>query len=213
MWLVGVLVVVAIGSWWYLSSTPGTTETPATQTTQGGQQATGATGSNSTGGSQSASGPKTYANPAFAFSFQYPASAPLETSGLAAGGLEAQGAIGVVAVYTQMGTVVDRLTVSVSKEPVDVGACMTKPSTTSSTATINGVPFLKYQTQEDVQGKVVTTTTYRTVHNSTCYELLDVVTSTTANQLSVAEIETQRANVAAASALIASIIQSFRFSN
>lgn len=207
------LVVIGGAALWYLN-TPGM-QGVSTDTNpivaQNNQQKPG-TGGTPGAGAQGAQGLKSYSNPAFGFSFQYPASVSLETSGFGAGGFKAQGAIGVVAVYTRMDTVVNRLTVSMSAEPSDVGECTTTASNTKP-VTINGAYFTTYTTHETKDAQVIDSTVYRIKRDKNCYELREVITSTIEAKLTAAQVQQQKANSAATSALINSIVQTFRFTN
>lgn len=223
--LVGVIV---LGLVWYFSGSPQPSSITQTLTdlTPGATHPTGSTATtktttsssnpspSSSGGTSktdSKSGIATYTSTAYAFNFQYPRSMSLD-SNLNAGGLSAQGAVGVVAPYIRIGTVVDKFQVSVSQQPGDLGSCVNDHAGEKD-STINGWIFKTYSTSE-IQGSTnVTVTTHRIVHNSKCYELRETLTAPLTNNLPGAEIEAQRANVAAISSLVSTVRNSFRFTN
>lgn len=215
--MVAVGVVIVAGALWYMqngavpslsTNLPGEVLSP----TSTGQTTTGAGSSgNPTGGSTSGSaqtgGAKTYSSTAYGFSFQYPSSMTLETSGFAPGGFTAQGAVGVVSVSSRMDTVVDRFTVSVSSEPSDLGKC----TGGTTNATIGGIPVVKAQSTETKEGQDITTTTYRVMRNTMCYELRDTVVTSVTAELTATQKAQQNANIAASTALVGSILQTFTF--
>ncbi|MDB5225234.1 MAG: hypothetical protein JWL87_186 [Candidatus Adlerbacteria bacterium] len=220
-YLVLALIIVVLGGLWILFSQgvismpqnpmdQTATTTPATTGQNPGTAQPGAaTGGQTTApGSGTATGLKSFSTP-FGFSFQYPGTMTLQTTGLAAGSFKAPGAVGVAALYAQMGTVVDRLTLSVSSEPADVGDCA-KQTTTSSTATINGAIFTKYASSATAEGQLTNTTTYQIKQNQACFEIRDVVTTSDIAKLSASEVAQQKANVDAAAALMGTIVASYR---
>lgn len=154
---------------------------------------------------------KTYHNPAYRFSFEYPSSMTIETA-VSPGGFSAQGAIGVIAAFIRISTVVERFSVSVSKEPSDVGTC-TKGVGRTWTTTVDGVPFVTYQVTESKEGQNITSTVYRVMHGTFCYELRDTVVSSVTAELTAHQNAQQNANIEAAGALVDSLVQSFRFTN
>ena len=242
---IGIVVVVVLvaGGWWYFnqSSAPTTSETtefPMVQqnTTSGSQPVQQYSNSNT--GVQPTTNPpakptpspapstnespssKTYSNSQYGFSFQYPTSLSLETTGLSTGGLQGASTIGVVSTYVTMSNVIDRLTVNASSDPSDVSNCMVAPNSSDptgehasnvSTLNINGTSFLRYQLSDLAAGQSVNITAYHAVRNNTCYEMRDMVSSTASNRLSAEENQQQSANITAASAIIVPIVQSFRF--
>ncbi len=154
---------------------------------------------------------KTYHNPAYNFSFEYPSSMSIETA-ISPGGFTAQGAIGVIGAFTRMDTVVERFSVSVSKEPTDMGTC-TKGVGRIWTTTVDGVPFVTYQVSESKEGQNITSTIYRVMHDSMCYELRDTLVSSVTEELTAHQNAQQNANIVATGALVDSLVQSFRFTN
>ncbi len=154
---------------------------------------------------------KTYHNPAYGFSFEYPSSMTIETA-IGPGGFTAQGAVGVIGAFTRMETVVERFSVSVSKEPTDVGTC-TKGVGRTWTTTVDGVPFVTYQVSESKDGQNITSTVYRVMHEAFCYELRDTVVSSVTAELTAHQNAQQNANIEATGALVDSLVESFRFTN
>lgn len=217
---IAVLVAVAVvgGTIWYIQkpSIPGligqqtvpslmpipTTTTPAPQATSEVEPAPQTT-------PVPAAGTKTYANPAYGFRFEYPSSMNIETA-VSPGGFTALGAVGVVGAFIRIDTVAERFSVSVSKEPADVGTCTDSPGNKWVT-TVQGVPFVTYQVKESKEGQNITSTVYRIMRGPFCYELRDTVVSSVTAELTAHQNAQQNANITAAGALVESIVQSFRF--
>ena len=163
-----------------------------------------------------------YTNSRYGFSVQYPTSLMLETTGLSSGGFAGQSAVGAVSMYVANGGIIERLSVNVSSDSADVGNCTVAPQSPESTGehasnvstvNINGTSFLKYQLSDLAAGQSVNSTVYRAVRNNTCYEIRDTISSTASNRLSAEENQKQSTDIAAASAIIGPIVQSFRFTN
>lgn len=217
IWIVvGVLVVLVLGWWIFTMSgaapaanngqTATTTVQTGTQTgtqTQTGTPATGTLAPGATGGTL-----KSFSSP-YGFNFQYPSVLTLETSGLGTGGFTQQAAVGVAAVHVQIGTVVDRLVMSVSSEPADVGSC-DKSTTQTSTATIDGKIFTTSKVSTNKDGNFTDTTVYRILRNQTCFELRDSVTYSDNARLTATQAEQQRLNIQAAKASIGTVVQSYK---
>jgi hypothetical protein len=105
--------------------------------------------------------------------------------------------------------VVERLIMSVSSEPADVGACA-KVTSQTTTATIDGKPFVVTKTSATQGSSITDTTVYQVLRNRTCFEVRDAVTYSSNTHLTAAELEQQRQNLKASAALMGTIVQSYK---
>lgn len=209
--MVGIVFVNSSGP----AGMPGTVASTTETGTPTGQQATGgrpATGGTQTGtpGSQATPGALKMHVSTYGFSVQYPSPIIAETSGLGTGSFATQGSVGAAAFTSSIGTVADRLLITVSSEPRDLGECA-KTTTQTSTATINGVVFVTSKSSKEEGGNYTDTTVYQTVHNQTCFDIRESVTYATNARLTATEAEQQRLNMQASAALMSTIINSFKF--
>ncbi len=215
MGVVAVLLIVA--AVWVNGSNPASMPGTAATTTEAGavagrpatgQPAAGGTPAGTPGGATP--GTLKMHSSTYGFSVQYPSPIIFETSGLGTGSFETLGSVGAAAFTSSIGTVADRLLITVSSEPRDLGQCA-KTTRQTSTATINGVIFVTSKLTAEVGGNYTDTMVYQTVHGQTCFDLRESVTYSTNARLTATEADQQRLNMQASAALMSTIINSFQF--
>ncbi len=160
----------------------------------------------------------TYTDSENNFSIEYPSALYLQTSNFGTEGDDfstdqSTDPSAEELVYASSGP--ETLSISESPDPADVGNCMVIPqrngTSTASTIQINGVPFLTYGQGDAAMGQLESVTVYHTIRNNVCWMISKATRSEADDRLSSQEITEQDEAIAAASAQLDPVVQSFKF--